>query len=54
MLPEQKLDALLTRHKAVESNLAGHLPPETYVKLSREFAERSGGGQREALPRHHP
>src|SRR5689334_10292417 len=39
MLPEQKLDALLSRHKAVEGNLAGQLPPETYVKLSREFAE---------------
>jgi peptide chain release factor 1 len=39
MLPEQKLDALLARHKAVESDLASQLTPETYVKLSREFAE---------------
>jgi peptide chain release factor 1 len=39
MLPEQKLDALLVRHKAVESDLASQLAPETYVKLSREFAE---------------
>jgi peptide chain release factor 1 len=39
MLPEQKLDALLARHKAVESELASHVTPETYVKLSREFAE---------------
>jgi len=39
MLPEQKLDALVARHKAVESELASQVTPETYVKLSREFAE---------------
>jgi peptide chain release factor 1 len=39
MLPEQKLDALLTRHAALERDLSTVLPPETYVKLSREFAE---------------
>jgi peptide chain release factor 1 len=39
MLPEQKLDALLARHEAVESDLASQVSPETYVKLSREFAE---------------
>jgi peptide chain release factor 1 len=39
MLPEQKLDALLARHRAVESELATQVTPETYVKLSREFAE---------------
>src|SRR3954454_2964502 len=39
MLPEQKLDALLARHKAIESELATQLTPETYVKLSRELAE---------------
>ncbi len=39
MLPEHKLDALLARHKAVESELARQVTPETYVKLSREFAE---------------
>ena len=39
MLPEQKLDALLARHKALESELATPLARETYVKLSREFAE---------------
>jgi peptide chain release factor 1 len=39
MLPEQKLDALLARHKAVENDLASQVAPETYVKLSREFAE---------------
>src|SRR6185295_5702096 len=39
MLPEQKLDALLTRHQSVENDLASQVAPETYVKLSREFAE---------------
>ena len=39
MLPEQKLDALLARHKAVENDLASQVPPDVYVKLSREFAE---------------
>jgi peptide chain release factor 1 len=39
MLPEQKLDALIARHRAVESELASQVTPETYVKLSREFAE---------------
>jgi peptide chain release factor 1 len=39
MLPVQKLDALLARHHAVESELATQVAPETYVKLSREFAE---------------
>jgi peptide chain release factor 1 len=38
-LPEQKLDALLTRHAAVEAELSRQLPAETFVKLSREFAE---------------
>jgi peptide chain release factor 1 len=39
MLPDQKLDALLTRHTALERDLSEALPAETYVKLSREFAE---------------
>jgi peptide chain release factor 1 len=39
MLPEQKLDALLTRHATLERDLSTALSPETYVKLSREFAE---------------
>ncbi len=39
MLPEQKLDALLARHKMVESELATQLAPTDYVRLSREFAE---------------
>jgi peptide chain release factor 1 len=41
MLPEQKLDALLARHKAVENDLASQVATETYIKLSREFAELS-------------
>jgi len=39
MLPEQKLNALVARHAGLERDLAAALPPETYVKLSREFAE---------------
>jgi peptide chain release factor 1 len=39
MLPEQKLNALVARHAALERDLATAVPPETYVKLSREFAE---------------
>jgi peptide chain release factor 1 len=39
MLPDHKLEALITRHAALQRDLSGVLPPETYVKLSREFAE---------------
>jgi peptide chain release factor 1 len=39
MLPDQKLDALVARHTALERDLAAASPAETYVKLSREFAE---------------
>ena len=39
MLPDQKLDALVARHAALERELATAVPAETYVKLSREFAE---------------
>ncbi len=39
MLPEQKLDALVARYKAVERELASPVTPDMYVKLSREFAE---------------
>jgi peptide chain release factor 1 len=39
MLPEPKLDALLARHRMIESELASQVTPTTYVKLSREFAE---------------
>jgi peptide chain release factor 1 len=38
-LPQAKLEALLARHAALQEELARQLPPETYVKLSREFAE---------------
>ena len=39
MLPDQKLNALIARHAALERDLTTAAPPETYVKLSREFAE---------------
>jgi peptide chain release factor 1 len=39
MLPDQKLNALVARHALLERELSSVLPPETYVKLSREFAE---------------
>jgi peptide chain release factor 1 len=38
-LPQQKLDALLSRHAMIERELASGLGPDDYVKLSREFAE---------------
>jgi peptide chain release factor 1 len=38
-LPQSKLDALLARHATLQNELARQLPPDTYVKLSREFAE---------------
>jgi peptide chain release factor 1 len=41
MLPDQKLNAVLTRHAALEHDLAAVQPAETFVKLSREFAELS-------------
>src|SRR5580658_2774880 len=41
MVPEQKLSALIDRHALIERELATPLPPETFVKLSREFAELS-------------
>ena len=39
MLPDQKLNELVTRHAALERDLASPMQAETYVKLSREFAE---------------
>jgi peptide chain release factor 1 len=39
MLPEQKLDALIARHAALERDLSPAMPAEAFVKLSREFAE---------------
>jgi peptide chain release factor 1 len=41
MLPDQKLDALITRHSAVEAELSSQIPTETFVRLSRELAELS-------------
>ena len=38
-LPQAKLDALLDRFTMVEAELQRQLPPEQFVKLSREFAE---------------
>ena len=38
-LPEAKLDALLNRKALVESELSANPDPETFVRLSREFAE---------------
>ena len=38
-LPDQKLDALIVRHAALQHDLASAVPAETFVKLSREFAE---------------
>jgi peptide chain release factor 1 len=39
MLPDQKLNAVVTRHAMLERELSSALPAETFVKLSREFAE---------------
>jgi peptide chain release factor 1 len=39
MLPQQKLDALIARHAEIEAELSRQVAPETFVKLSREFAE---------------
>jgi peptide chain release factor 1 len=39
MLPDQKLNALVARHAVLERELAAAVPPKTYVRLSREFAE---------------
>jgi peptide chain release factor 1 len=38
-LPETKLDGLISRHAVIEAELSQQLQPETFVKLSREFAE---------------
>jgi peptide chain release factor 1 len=39
MLPDQKLNAVVTRHAMLERELSSALPADTFVKLSREFAE---------------
>jgi peptide chain release factor 1 len=41
MLPDQKLNAVVSRHALLERELATALPAEAFVKLSREFAELS-------------
>ena len=41
MLPQAKLDALIARLTTVEADLAAQPDRQTYVKLSREFAELS-------------
>ena len=38
-LPESKLDALVTRHRRSRAELPAGPDRDTYVKLSREFAE---------------
>jgi peptide chain release factor 1 len=38
-LPQHRIDALLSRHALVESELATNLSRDDYVKLSREFSE---------------
>ena len=39
MVQPAKLDALIARQQAVEAELASQPDRDTYVKLSREFAE---------------
>jgi peptide chain release factor 1 len=39
MLPQVKLDALVTRHAALQAELTGKLPPEIFARLSRELSE---------------
>jgi peptide chain release factor 1 len=41
MLPEAKLDILLTRHAALEAELMGQVAAETYVKATRELSDLS-------------
>jgi peptide chain release factor 1 len=39
MLPQTKLDAVVARYATIEADLAAQPDRQTYVKLSREFAE---------------
>ena len=39
MLPEAKLDTLLTRHASLEAELLGQVNSETYVRITRELSE---------------
>ena len=41
MLPQIKIDALLSRHAALEAELSSQLATETFIKLSRELSELS-------------
>jgi peptide chain release factor 1 len=41
MLPQSRLDALIARHRTVESELSAAPERDAYVRLSREFAELS-------------
>ncbi|PLX38647.1 MAG: peptide chain release factor 1 [Hyphomicrobiales bacterium] len=39
MIAQEKLDSLIARFESIESKMASNPDPETYVKLSREYAE---------------
>jgi peptide chain release factor 1 len=39
MLPDSKLDALLSRHAIIAGELAGQVDRETFVRLSREYSD---------------
>jgi peptide chain release factor 1 len=41
MLPQIKIDALLSRHAALEAELSRQLATETFIKLSRELSDLS-------------
>ncbi len=38
MLPQEKIDRLLARHKDLETQMSSNPDPETYVKLASEFS----------------
>ena len=39
MLAQEKLDSLLDRFSTIEMGMSENPDPETYVRLSREYAE---------------
>ncbi len=41
MLPTEKINQLLDRHKEIEGQMAANPAPETYVRLASEFSELS-------------
>jgi len=41
LIPETKLKEVVTRHQELEARMAAQLAPETFVALSREYAELS-------------